>query len=142
MIYHLIQYIIRHNLELNAQSLVITQIIHLILYTFSDNMKSNNYNISRRYNIQVRAILASLENYSNEFTTFTDSSIRWQMLVSRMAFFLFQEGYYPDSLKLYSECLEIRKRVLGPEHPSTLLSMEGLAAIYFDLGNFKQTLKV
>ena len=33
--------------------------------------------------------------------------------------------------------LKMRKKLLGAEHPDTLLSMGNLAATYSDLGNFK-----
>ena len=45
-----------------------------------------------------------------------------------------------EALKLNEECLEIRKRVLGPEHPDTLRSMDGLAATYVNLGRLTEAL--
>src|SRR5216117_1037726 len=38
--------------------------------------------------------------------------------------------------------VEIRKRVLGPEHPDTLQSMDGLAATFFRLGRSMEGLKL
>ena len=34
--------------------------------------------------------------------------------------------------------LDMRKKLLGAEHPDTLLSMANLATTYSDLGNFKE----
>jgi Tetratricopeptide repeat len=42
---------------------------------------------------------------------------------------LANEGRYPEAEKLQRETLEIRRRVLGPEHPDTLASMNLLAGI-------------
>jgi tetratricopeptide (TPR) repeat protein len=39
---------------------------------------------------------------------------------------------------LYHQTLEIRRRVLGPEHPDTLISINNLANVYWSQGNFTQ----
>jgi Tetratricopeptide repeat len=39
-----------------------------------------------------------------------------------------------EAVKVFEDCLEIRKRVLGADHPDTLWSMNNLAAIYNRLG--------
>ena len=41
---------------------------------------------------------------------------------------------------LYSQNLEIMRRVLGPEHPNTLLCMHNLALVYSEEGKFAQAL--
>jgi len=43
-----------------------------------------------------------------------------------------------EAAQLHEELLEIRKRALGPEHPDTLQSMNGLAASYSSLGRTKE----
>jgi hypothetical protein len=47
-----------------------------------------------------------------------------------------------EALKMNEECLEIRKRVLGLEHPDTLRSMNNLAATYNGLGRWMEALKM
>jgi len=44
------------------------------------------------------------------------------------------QGKHAEAESLQSECLEIQRRVLGPEHPDTLLSMGNLANLYSALG--------
>jgi tetratricopeptide (TPR) repeat protein len=41
---------------------------------------------------------------------------------------------------LYEECLEKRKSVLGKNHPSTLSSLNNLAGLYSDLGDYEGAL--
>ena len=41
-----------------------------------------------------------------------------------------EQGSYANAQRLYEQTLEIRRRVLGPEHPETLGSMLGLANAY------------
>ena len=54
----------------------------------------------------------------------------------------FHLGRSTEALKLYEECLEITKRVLGPEHPDTLQSMDELAATYNSLRRSTEAVKV
>ena len=51
-------------------------------------------------------------------------------------------GRYDDALKLDQETLEIRERVLGSEHPSTLSSRNGLANTYGALGRYEEALEL
>jgi hypothetical protein len=46
------------------------------------------------------------------------------------------EGEYAQAEALASQVLEISRRVLGPEHPDTLVSMAGLAPVYADEGKY------
>ena len=45
-------------------------------------------------------------------------------------------------MQLHKETLEIRKRVLGPEHPDTLHSMNRLAASYCGLNHTKEATRL
>ena len=42
----------------------------------------------------------------------------------------YSQGKYAQAEALYSQTLEIQRRVLGPEHPDTLTSMDNLAEVY------------
>jgi tetratricopeptide (TPR) repeat protein len=48
------------------------------------------------------------------------------------------EGKYAQAEALFSQALEIRRRVLGPEHPSTLRCISYLAYTYSDEGRYAQ----
>jgi len=48
------------------------------------------------------------------------------------------QGKFADAEALYSQTLEIQRRVLGPEHPDTLLSMMNLANVYGYQGKYAQ----
>ena len=47
--------------------------------------------------------------------------------MNNLAIVLCDEGRYAEAEKLHRETLDIRRRVLGPEHPDTLMSMNNLA---------------
>ena len=42
------------------------------------------------------------------------------------------QGRYGEAEPLYKRALEACERVLGPEHPHTLLSVSNLALLYFE----------
>jgi hypothetical protein len=58
--------------------------------------------------------------------------------MSKLADVYDDEGKYPQAEALYSQTLEIERRVLGPEHPNTLVSMDNLADVYERLGKYPQ----
>jgi eukaryotic-like serine/threonine-protein kinase len=47
-------------------------------------------------------------------------------------------GLYPEAAKQHEAALDLRRRVLGPEHPDTLRSMNNLANVYVDEGKYAQ----
>ena len=47
---------------------------------------------------------------------------------------MMQQGHYTDAEKLDLETLEMRRRILGPEHPDTALSVYNLAIVEERLG--------
>lgn len=55
------------------------------------------------------------------------------ILLHRTGNLLRNQGRYADAAKLYEEVLEAQRRVLGPDHKDTILSMQSLARTYRDL---------
>jgi serine/threonine protein kinase/tetratricopeptide (TPR) repeat protein len=51
-------------------------------------------------------------------------------------------GLYPQAQSLYSDAIEIRRRVLGPEHPDTLRSMHALSRPLREQGQFAEAEKL
>ena len=57
---------------------------------------------------------------------------------SRLGRTAYLQGKYPEAEALFSQTLEIQRRVLGPEHPDTLNSMNNLASVYYSQGKYAQ----
>ena len=57
--------------------------------------------------------------------------------LNNVANFHHDAGRYEDAEPLYRHALEIRERVLGKEHPSTLASVNNLATLLMRMGNYK-----
>ncbi|KAL4911981.1 hypothetical protein BDW62DRAFT_215383 [Aspergillus aurantiobrunneus] len=51
---------------------------------------------------------------------------------------LYSDGRYNEAAKLLVQVIKTRKQVLGPEHPSTLTSMNNLASTYRNQGRWKE----
>ncbi|KAE8132449.1 violaceus kinesin [Aspergillus pseudotamarii] len=51
---------------------------------------------------------------------------------------LYSDGRWKEAEELQLQVIELRKQVLGPEHPSTLTSMGNMAAIYWGQGRWKK----
>ena len=54
-----------------------------------------------------------------------------------LADILCQKGEYDRALPLYEECLAKSKRVLGEDHPSTLDSLNNLANLFYNKGEYE-----
>ena len=52
------------------------------------------------------------------------------------------EGRYPEAEKLYRECFDVQRRVLGPDHPDTLWSMTYQANSMEAQGNYSDAEKL
>ena len=55
-------------------------------------------------------------------------------VVDRVGWFLRDDGKAIDSERLLVRSLEKRRRILGAEHPDTLMSMNNLASTYWAQG--------
>jgi tetratricopeptide (TPR) repeat protein len=49
---------------------------------------------------------------------------------------LCKQGCYTEALHLAQQILEIRKKVLGSEHPGMAESLNNLAMLYYSLGDY------
>src|ERR1700720_1148377 len=49
---------------------------------------------------------------------------------------LYQQGKYQEAIPIAIKLLAIRKRVLGPEPPNTAASLNDLALLYFETGDY------
>ena len=60
------------------------------------------------------------------------------MSTNNLANLYWNQGRYDEAEPLYLETLEIRKRVLGDDHPDTLGSMNGLGSLYHRQGRYEE----
>ncbi|KAK7419112.1 hypothetical protein QQZ08_010982 [Neonectria magnoliae] len=67
-----------------------------------------------------------------------DEKIRKACLLHNVAGYFFYQGRWKEVEELEVRVIEMRKRVLGEEHPDTLTSMANLASTYSNQGRWKE----
>ncbi|KAH6866069.1 P-loop containing nucleoside triphosphate hydrolase protein, partial [Thelonectria olida] len=67
-----------------------------------------------------------------------DDEIAKASLLHGMAGYFLYQGRWKEAEELFVRVMELRKRVLGEEHPSTLTSMANLASTYRNQGRWKE----
>jgi len=60
------------------------------------------------------------------------------LLLERFGLCLMSDGRYIEAEGPFTQVMEARKRVLGPEHPSSLTSMANLASTYWNQGRWQE----
>jgi nephrocystin-3 len=83
--------------------------------------------------LKLRALSLELEEASDDRSEESMlSSLAWLADAHR------DLGQYDSALPLYQRCLEARERLLGPEHPATLITVDNLAGLFQDKGDYDQ----
>ena len=63
---------------------------------------------------------------------------RWASIVFNAGWYASDKGNYGIAEKMIKQAADVYKTALGPEHPSTLSSMDSLALIYWNQGRWKK----
>jgi CHAT domain-containing protein len=79
------------------------------------------------YEIRIEELRAATEN---------DRALQEARNLYRKATDLREEGKYDEALPSYERALEIRERVLEPDHPEIAASINGLAILYYYAGEY------
>ena len=58
--------------------------------------------------------------------------------MSNLAQVLSRQGKYQQAEEMHRHALRLKETVLGKQHPSTLTSVDNLAAVLRDLGKYEQ----
>ncbi|EXK81073.1 hypothetical protein FOQG_14415 [Fusarium oxysporum f. sp. raphani 54005] len=78
--------------------------------------------------------LGSMNNLANMLRKLGD--------MNNLALMLDKMGDYEEAEKMHRETLEVREKVLGKEHPSTLDSMNNLALVLGNMGEYEEAEKM
>ena len=77
-----------------------------------------------------------------EGTGSRDEKIRKGNLLYKTATYLFYQGQFKDGERLQLEAAELRRGVLGADHPDTLASLTNLASIFRNQGRWEEAEKL
>ena len=62
--------------------------------------------------------------------------------LNNLALEKYYQGNYQEAIRLGTEAMEIKKKVLGEEHPSYATSLDNLAGYYDELGNYQEAIRL
>jgi len=95
------------------------------------------YGFRRALVTHIRANMEHFSSKSNEngVSYLDDAYEKFGMLLQ-------EQGYFKEAETLENKVLDIRNRILGVEHPSTINAMENLAGTYHKLGKYTEAEKL
>ncbi|KAK2599970.1 hypothetical protein QQS21_005272 [Conoideocrella luteorostrata] len=68
--------------------------------------------------------------------------LNWGLLLTNVTYYMLKKGDYNNAEVIAQKSVEVRKRLLGLEDPSTLESMANLAATYWNQGRWEEAEKL
>lgn len=128
-IHRLVQAVIVDNLDEMETELVLSDVLQMGLAAFPECEDDLSREKCRRYRLQIMSILGH-----EEFNQFESTITNRCILTDRVASYLYQDGYFSDALKLSTITSELKSKVLGGEHPDTLMSAHAIASALSRLG--------
>jgi tetratricopeptide (TPR) repeat protein len=128
-LHRMIHQALRKQLQVQGRFIQWTQrIIMQLLRVFPDDDYSNRS--------KWRRLLPHVQ-YALSYNPANDDDVGRLHLASRCAMALHSDGRYDESEELEVQVMQIKKRLLGNEHPDTLTSMANLALTYCGQGRWR-----
>ena len=87
-------------------------------------------------------VMASFDIFSLLFKSLDELAIGRLAIVNRMAGFLFRIGRWSEAYKIQVFNFRRTEKILGKEHPNTLISMNNLAEVLSSQGNYKEAERI
>lgn len=66
----------------------------------------------------------------------------WGVLLTNVSYYMIEKGNYNKAIDFAQKSVDVRKRLLGADHPSTLTSMNNLASTYGEQGRWEEAEKL
>jgi tetratricopeptide (TPR) repeat protein len=145
-VHRLVQLVVRDAISEPDKLGLKTAVICSALKGFPTYVGQDTIEICRNYSTHA---ITALQYFPEYISSQTGSFEPYLLLLDRLSYYLYFDGYYKDETALRYQLFMARKHTLGLEHPDTLGSMNGLAAAYGNLGRnaeaaqmLEQTLEV
>lgn len=66
------------------------------------------------------------------------SKCEYDARISNLADCLFSQGKHAEALSLFGECLAIREKARGKDHPDTVVTLRSMASCLYSQGNYEE----
>ncbi|PYH28818.1 uncharacterized protein BO87DRAFT_401923 [Aspergillus neoniger CBS 115656] len=94
---------------------------------------------SQQFRVQILKTAAQLSKvFPNDDHANRQEQEKYIDLIEKICWCLYSDGRWKEAEELQVQVLQLHKRVLGPEHPDTLGSMNNVALIYRNQGRWKK----
>jgi tetratricopeptide (TPR) repeat protein len=130
-IHPLVQEVVRDGLSKEDQKARAEQTVRAVNAAFPDPMKFENWLSCDRFLPHALACTGFINTYRME-------SAEECLLLSQVAYYLYQRAEYAQAEPLYRTAITIYEKVLGPEHPHTATSLNNLAELYRAQGRYTE----
>jgi tetratricopeptide (TPR) repeat protein len=129
-VHRLVQAVLKHGMNKSTQRRWAERAVRAVNLAFPE-VKYENWLACQRYIQNVLACAALIEEWSMGFPEAAQ-------LFNSAGDYLAESAQYEQAGPLLQRALAIRERVLGPQHPSTAVSLFNLASLYDAQGKYEQ----
>ena len=129
-IHRMVQEVVKDQLGVERQAEWAERIVRAVAQSFP-KVDYQTWTRCERYIPHVLLCAAQMDRWS---MTFPEA----RNLLFQTGYYFYQRGQYREAEPLWKSVLAMCERVLGPEHPDTLSSLNNLAVLYEDQGKYEQ----
>jgi tetratricopeptide (TPR) repeat protein len=130
-IHRLVQLVIRETLAEDEQRQWLESVVTVLAVVSQDPDKIENWPLCARLVPHQQMLFEHIQEYQ----LFNEAS---GAMLNQAGYYLQAQGQYQQAEPLYLEALEIRKQVLGTNHPDYATSLNNLANLYREQGRYEQ----
>ncbi len=129
-IHRLVQDVVKDTLDVSAQRIWVELCADALNECFPEQVTFTNWPICERLLPHARIVVAQILSHSLE-------SASVARLLHQTQWYLLERVQYSEGEPLIRRSLEIREKVLGPDHPDTAKSLNNLAVLLERSGHYK-----
>jgi tetratricopeptide (TPR) repeat protein len=129
-IHRLVQEVLKDQMNGETQRIWAERVVRAVSSAFPDP-EYTKWNICRQYLLHAQICSDLIEQYNLLFTEAAG-------LLHSVGYYLWQRGEYEQVESLHQRALDIREKVLGPEHADMGNSLAHLAFFYSEQGKYEQ----
>jgi tetratricopeptide (TPR) repeat protein len=130
-IHRMVQAVIQANMDEEERQLWAQRVVLVVNVAFPV-VEFSNWLFCERLLSQAQTCAGLIERWSLEIDEATK-------LLNKVGIYLKEQARYTESEQLFQRALEIRGKVLGPEHLEVAISLNNLASLYFRQGKYLET---
>jgi tetratricopeptide (TPR) repeat protein len=130
-IHRLVQDVAKDTMDAVSMRSCVERVAEYLAGSFPEEIEFGTWSLCDRLVPHARVVAAELLRLSIE-------SAGVALLLNQAGWYLDDRAQYKEAEPLYKRALDIREKVLGPDHPDTARSLNNLASLYSSQGQYKE----